>query len=211
MKFIKACLFVLLGGFLTLLLIVGIIAFLLTRPSPIAEPAPIPVSPQIAPKLVKQLEEKVIYFLHQIEEANKAGEIREVSLEITNAEVNAFIITQALPKIQEEMAKKEVPFKIEDIRISFTGEGAYIAIKTEFAGFKPHLTILADLQLAEGKPQIFIKKMDLGRLPLPGVVEKRLEEAIRGIKLPDLPIDIKTLDIQKGRIILEGLTKGKSQ
>ncbi len=212
MKILK-WLLISIGSLIGLLLILaGIFYFLASRPPAIkSEMRPVEVSAEAT----HSLEQKVKSFQQEVEGAARAGEKKPVKLEITEGE-----LTSKLNQfIQEQTSKEELPIEVKNIQVNVKNGELLLAGEANISGVKFQGGAKAAMRTEDGKIKLEVSKVDLGRLPLPGKVKKKVMSLIpeggTTLKLEDLPIglekglpvDLKNVRLEDGKLIIEGVTK----
>ena len=195
----------LIRGFITAIGIVGILfiitlimgyyLFCLTPPIK-AKMTPAMPSAEAA----ESFNQKFETFETEIEAAIDAGEKREVSLVITEQEVNN--------KMLDVLAEGELPLK--SVLINF-GDGYFLAyVVVENPGVSAKTGVLAQINIVEGDLKIAVEDFDLGKLPLPQSVKNGAEELLNimvRLRLADLPLEITNVEISSGKLTVVGSTK----
>ncbi|MBT9138514.1 MAG: hypothetical protein DDT31_01079 [Syntrophomonadaceae bacterium] len=193
----------------------GVVYFLISREIPYettpTTTSPLPVSPlppeliQKSPEAAQKLEEKINTFTQTINEASKAGVKKEVSIQITEGEVNSLIEK----RIQEGIP--ELPIKIKDMNVQLRDGLAQVNMIGVFMGVTINALTTVEVILTDGKPNIIVKDVNLGRVPLPGAIKNRLKDIIneqsKKIEMTELPFEFKDIVIKDGQIFIQGTTK----
>jgi len=211
MKIVKWTL-IFIGSLIGLLLIfAGIFYFLASRPPAIkSEMRPVEIS-----TVATSLEQKVKSFQQEVEEAARAGEEKPVKLEITEGE-----LTSKLNQfIQEQTSKEELPVEVKNIQVNVKDGELLLAGEAKVAGVKFQGGAKATIRAEDGEIKLEVSKVDLGRLPLPGKVKEKVMSLIpeegTTLKLEDLPlgleenlpVELKDLRLEDGKLVIEGITK----
>jgi hypothetical protein len=194
----------------SIILVLGIGYYLLTHP-----PAPpglaAEVSPEItqeSPEAAARLETKIETFQQEIQAAQAKGEKREVTLVITEGELNSMIRQQLAG---ERPAGMPADLNLEEVKVHFREDLLHFIIGVNIYGIKVTPIITADIVIIGGKPTIEVKSTDVGRVPLPGAVTDRLTQVLtqqlEGIGVLDLPIEVTKVVIGGGQLAIVGVTK----
>lgn len=204
MKFIKNCLTFIAILVLLLIFAAGTLFYFLTRsPEGKVETTPVPVTAEAA----QRLESKVESFIEQLDQAGKTGEQRRVTIEITEEELNSFIARE-LPRLQKEV---DFPFEVESVWVSLREGQARVTAQVNIAGFTPKLSATVGINVEDGVLKVDLKEIDLGRLPLPGLLKEQIDRFLQeGVDLSqmDLPFELRKVVIKDGKLIVEGVSKG---
>ena len=176
-------------------LIMGYYLFCLTPPIK-AKMAPAMPSAEAA----ESFNQKFETFEAEIEAAVDAGEEREVSLAITEQEVNN--------KMLDVLAEGELPLK--SVLINF-GDGHFLAyVVVENPGVSAKTGVLAQIKVVDGGLKIAVEDFDLGKLPLPQSAKNGVGELLTimvRLKLTDLPLEITNVEISNHKLTVVGSTK----
>lgn len=136
----------------------------------------------------------------QIKEAVGKGQKEEVSLVITEKEVNS--------KLVQMLAEGELPLK--KILINF-GDG-YFLTYVEFASpiGDAKTAAMGRFEIVDGKPKVVLSEFDLGRVPLPKSTKGRVEQVLDilvSLELADFQVDITDVQIKNHQLTITGTTK----
>ena len=195
----------LIKGFITIVGIIGILViialvmgyylFCLT-PGIQAKITPVAVTAEAA----QSFDQKLEAFQTQIDDAVSAGQEIEVSLTVTEKEVNS--------KFIEVLAEGELP--LEQMLINFR-DGHFLAYAVvDIPGVAAKTGTIGKIQVSNGDPNVVIEDFDLGKLPLPQAATSATEDLLNimvRLNLADLPLKITAVEISNGRLIVTGLTK----
>jgi hypothetical protein len=194
----------------SIVLVLGIGYYLVTRPpAPPQLPAGLPAEiTQESPAAAARLETKIEAFQQEIQAAQAKGEKREVTLVITEGELNS-MISQQLPG--ERSAGMPADLNLEEVKVYFREDLLHFIIGVNIYGIRVTPLITADIVIREGTPTIEVKSTDVGRVPLPGAVTDRLTQVLtrqlEGIGVLDLPIEVTEVIISGGQLTIVGVTK----
>lgn len=183
--------------FALLLLIAGIGGWLITGPAPIYRGTPVQVSDDAATRL----DDKIAEFEQQIAQASEGD---EVTLRITEEEATSKL---------DQMAKGgELPVEMNCIQIHFADSTVYGCARVGLV-IDMHVAIQATIGVEDGKPDITIESLHLGRLPIPKtLVDNVLTALEREIedRWEALPIGFEQIRIENGEMIIIGRLKQAS-
>jgi len=148
----------------------------------------------------QSLDQKLEALETGIEAAVDAGEEREISLTITEKEVNS--------KLAEILAEGELP--LEEILINF-GEGYFLVYaKVDVPGVDAKTGAKGQIQSVNGDPKVALEDLNLGKLPLPQAVSSGVEELLNimlRLRLADLPLETTDVEISNRQLTIAGLIK----
>ncbi len=201
--------FIGIGSFVALILmLLGVIYFLLTR-EPVISPLP-SESPsemtQESPEAAARLEEKIRTLNQEIEEAQTTGEQKQVTLIVTDAEINSLISQQLTTE-----KPADLPIDLQEIKVYFRQGLLYIIVrgKAEVMSFTALVT--GEISVKAGKPALIIKSIDMGKLPLPGTIAEKLtallNEQFQKSITANMPLEITSIVTTEGQAVVTGVTK----
>lgn len=198
MRVIKGCVTVIgiIGILAITTLIVGYFLFSLTPPIK-AEMLPFAASKEAA----QSFDQKIETLKAEIEAAVDAKEEKEVTLVITEQEINN--------KMLDLKAEGELP--LEDILINFDNKG-YLLVYSELAtpGVDAKTGVKGKMKVVEGNLKIVVEDFDLGKLPLPQSIKGGVESLLNILvspRLADLPMEITAIKVSNDQLAITGLTK----
>lgn len=191
-----------------LIMIIGIIAILATfalllgyylyslSPRIHARLTPVAVSAEAA----ESFDLKLRSAKTEIETAVSAGQKKELALSITDKEINS--------KVTQMKAKGELPAR--ELLINF-GDGYFLAYAVvDTPGVNAKIGAIGGVEVVKGTPKIVITEFNLGKLPLPKTINKRVEQILNiivSLQLADLPLEITNVQIKNHQLIILGTTK----
>ncbi len=112
-------------------------------------------------------------------------------------------------RIQEGIP--ELPIKIKDMNVQLRDGLAQVNMIGVFMGVTINALTTVEVILTDGKPNIIVKDVNLGRVPLPGAIKNRLKDIIneqsKKIEMTELPFEFKDIVIKDGQIFIQGTTK----
>jgi len=176
-----------------------LIGYYLYSLSPRIQARLIPVA--VSADAVQSFNQKLDELEGQIKAAVGAGENREVSLIITENEINS--------KLVQMLAEGELPL-LKRILINF-GDGYFLTYAVvDTPGIDAKTGLMGRVEIVEGEPEIVIDEFNLGKLPLPKSVDKRVEQLVNIIvtlQLPEVSLDITSAEIKNHQLTVTGITK----
>jgi len=157
----------------------------------------IPVS--VSAEAVQSFDQKIDELENQIEAAVDAGQNKEVSLIITESEVNS--------KFVQMLAEGELPM-LKRILINF-GDGYFLIYAVVDApGIDAKTGLMGQVEAVEGEPKIVIDEFNLGKLPIPKSVDKRVEQLLNiivSLQLPEVSLDITSVEIKDQQMTVNAI------
>jgi hypothetical protein len=176
-----------------------LIGYYLYSLSPGIQARLIPVA--VSADAVQSFDQKLDDLEGQIKAAVDAGENREVSLIITEKEINS--------KLVQMLAEGELPL-LKRILINF-GDGYFLTYAVvDTPGIDAKTGFMGQVEAIEGEPKIVIDEFNLGKLPLPKSVDKRAEQLLNiivSLQLPEVSLDITSVEIKEQQLTVTGTTK----
>lgn len=137
----------------------------------------------------------------QIKAAVDAGEKKQVSLVITEKEINS--------KLVQMLAEGELP-SLKRVLINF-GDGYFLTYAVvDTPGIDAKTGSMGRVEIIEGEPKVVIAEFNLGKLPLPKSVNRRVEQLLNimvNLQLPDVSLDITGVEIKNHQLTVTGTTK----
>lgn len=173
-----------------LLLIAGIGGYFVTGPAPIDD-WPNWVKPTDEAATI--LDDKIAALEQEIDEA-AAGE--ELTLKLTEEE--------ATSKLDRLARDGELSIEMEYIQVYFS-DGIVQTFARVDMGIDVQVAIEANIEVEDGKPDITIRHLNLGKIPIPKALidsimtalERALEE-----RWDDLHLELQEVDIERGEITI---------
>ena len=173
-----------------LLLIAGIGGYFVTGPAPIDD-WPNWVKPTDEAATI--LDDKIEALEQEIDEA-AAGE--ELTLKLTEEE--------ATSKLDRLARDGELSIEMEYIQVYFS-DGIVQTFARVDMGIDVQVAIEANIEVEDGKPDITIRHLNLGRIPIPKAlidsVMTALERALEE-RWDDLHLELQEVDIKRGEITI---------
>lgn len=149
---------------------------------------------------VKSFDQKISSTEDEIDSAVGAGQEKEITLTITDKEVNS--------KLIELRAKGELP--VRDASINF-GDGQFLAYAVvDVPGIDAKTAVTGQVEIEDGSPKIVVTDFNLGKLPLPESADKRAEQLLNVVlrlQLSDVPLEMTSIQIKDHQLTVTGTTK----
>jgi hypothetical protein len=149
---------------------------------------------------VKSFDQKISSAKDEIDAAVGAGQEKEVTLTITDKEVNS--------KLIELRAKGELP--VRDASINF-GDDQFLAYSMiDTPGINAKMAVIGQVEIVNGSPKIVVTEFNLGKLPLPESADRRAEQLLNvlvSLQLSDVPLEITDIQIKDHELTVTGTTK----
>jgi hypothetical protein len=142
-------------------------------PSPPKESVPSPSTPpkENAPPpepSAQSVEEKVADFGQTVADVYASGESQEVTLVLTEDEVN----DQAAIMLAQTEIPEDIPLEIKSIYIDLQPDNnLLVEAETTILGIGATLKATSQVSISEGKPKVDITKVSFGVIPTPGAVK----------------------------------------
>ena len=195
----------LIRGLITVIGIIGIIAlfalligYYLYSLSPPIQSKMVPILP--SPEAAQSFDQKVSSADDEIKAAVKAGQQKEVTIIITDKEVNS--------KIIQLRATGELPAK--EASINF-GDGNFLAYAMmETPGINAKMGVIGRVEIVDGTPKIVVDEFNLGKLPLPQATTTRVEQLLNimlSLRLADVPLEITSVQFTNHQLTIIGTTE----
>lgn len=198
MRLIKGLIMVI--GVIGVMVIVAlVIGYYLYSLSPPIQAKVIPVA--VSADASQSFDQKLDALKGQIKAAVDAGEKKQVSLVITEKEINS--------KLVQMLAEGELP-SLKRILINF-GDGYFLTYAVvDTPGIDAKTGLIGRIEITNGNPKVAIDEFDLGKLPLPKSVNRRVEQLLNimvNLQLPDVSLDITGVEIKNHQLTVTGTTK----
>lgn len=191
-----------------LIMVIGVIGILVTATlligyylyslSPPIQAKMVPILP--SPDAAQSFDQKISSAKDEIDAAADAGQKKEITLTITDKEVNS--------KFIELRAKGELPAR--DASINF-GDGQFLAYAVvDTPGINAKTAMIGQVEIVNGYPKIVIEDFNLGKLPLPESADRRVEQLLNvmvRLQLGDVPLEITNIQIKDHELAVTGTTK----
>ena len=191
-----------------LIMVIGVIGILVTGTlligyylyslSPPIQSKMVPILP--SSDAAQSFDQKISSAKDEIDAAVSAGQKKEVTITITDKEVNS--------KLIELRAKGELP--VRDASINF-GDGQFLAYSMiDTPGINAKAAVIGQVEIVNGSPEIVVEDFNLGKLPLPESTDRRVEQLLNvmaRLQLSDVPLEITNIQIKDHELTVTGTTK----
>ena len=150
----------------------------------------------------QSLDEKIDIFKDNIKSAAAAKVEKEVTLTLTEEEVNS--------KLIELMAEDKIQLK--EVLINFHDDFFLAYARLDNKGIDVKTGIIAQPDIEEGEIKIIVTEFQLGKLPLSKSNNERVGKILETIlkiedPIDELPLEITDFDIGDGKFTVEGMVK----
>ncbi len=155
----------------------------------------------VSAEALKSFEQKIGSFKKQAETAAEAKEKKQLTLSITNEEINS--------KIVEQLAEGELPLK--QMAINFNEDVCKIYAVFNNPGIKAKVGLITQLTVQKNNIKLVVNDFQLGRLPLTKSVVKQMGNIadilvrLEGFT-EDLPVEITSIAVEDELLILRVVT-----
>ncbi|MDO8577652.1 MAG: hypothetical protein Q7R50_00530 [Dehalococcoidales bacterium] len=127
-----------------------------------------------------------------------------VSLNITQQEMTS--------KVNEELAGLKLPegLSVGNVTINFQDGKALVSAPIKYSALTGTAGMAINVQTVNGTPMIAVQDIDFGALPIPQALKDQITGMIPNggkIDLGDIPVDITSIQIIDGQIVMNGVTK----
>jgi len=137
----------------------------------------------------------------QITAAVSAGESKQVSLVITESEINS--------KLVQMLAEGELS-QLKRVLINL-GDGYFLIYAVvDTPGIDAKTGSMGRVEIIEGKPKVVIDEFNVGKLPLPQSIKERAEQLMNiivSLQLPEVSLNITGVEIKNHELTVNGITK----
>src|SRR4030042_44566 len=175
-----------------------VIGYYLYSLSPPIQAKMVPILP--SPEAAQSFDQKINSAKDEIDAAVNAGQTKEITLTITDKEVNS--------KLIELRAKGELPAR--DASINF-GDGQFLAYAVvDTPGINAKTAMIGQVEIVDGSPKIVVTDFNLGKLPLSESADNRAEQLLNvlvSLQLSDVPLEITDIQIKDHELTVTGTTK----
>jgi len=148
----------------------------------------------------QSFDQKISSAKAEIDAAVNAGQKKEVTITITDKEMNS--------KLIELRATGELP--VREALINF-GNGKFLAYAViDTPGINAKTATIGQVEIVNGSPRIVIEDFNLGKLPLPESADRRAEQLLNlmvRLQLSDVPLEITNIQIEDHQFTVTGTTK----
>ena len=187
------------GSILALALIAaGVLGYVITGPAPkVVEAQPIPITGEAA----QRLDDKIEALRREIHEACLRGESTEFTLVITEEEASS--------KVMQLAFTDQINLDIKYAQCYFREGRAKCSGKVDVV-LNLDISIEAEIKVKEGKPDINVKGLHIGRLPVTATLVDQIMRAVTAHYQERLDATEAVLDeitIGDGELIVKGHSK----
>ncbi len=177
-----------------LLIIAGAGYFILSNLSPPEPPTPSPAAaepppppsesaPPEPPAPVKEseppapsFEEKIEDFIKAMADVSASGESKEVTLVLTEAEINQ----QAAMVLAQAEIPEDIPLEIKSVHLDLQADNNLVnEVETVTYGFEVTIKVKTKVGIKEGKPDVEITDVSFGFIPLPAAVKDKIVDFLK--------------------------------
>ncbi len=153
-----------------------------------------------SPEAAQSFDQKISSTKAEIEAAADAVQAKQVTLTITDREINS--------KMIELRAKGELP--VREALINF-GDGNFLAYAVvDTPGINAKTAMIGQVEIMNGSPKIVLGDFNLGKLPLPESAKQRVEQLLNimvNLQLSDVPLEITNVQFSNHELTVTGTTK----
>ncbi|MBN2462778.1 MAG: hypothetical protein JXB43_04175 [Dehalococcoidia bacterium] len=153
-----------------------------------------------SPEAAQSFDQKISSTKAEIEAATDAVQAKQVTLTITDREINS--------KMIELRAKGELP--VREALINF-GDGNFLAYAVvDTPGINAKTAMIGQVEIMDGSPKIVLGDFNLGKLPLPESATQRVEQLLNimvNLQLSDVPLEITNVQFSNHELTVTGTTK----
>jgi len=196
----------LIKGFIMVIGIIGVmvifallIGYYLYSLSPRIQESVTPVA--VSADAAESFDQKLDTLESQITAAVSAGESKQVSLVITESEINS--------KLVQMLAEGELS-QLKRVLINL-GDGYFLIYAVvDTPGIDAKTGSMGRVEIIEGKPKVVIDEFNVGKLPLPQSIKERAEQLMNiivSLQLPEVSLNITGVEIKNHELTVNGITK----
>ena len=197
MRVIRGCVTII-GVVGVLAIVTVLMAYYLYSLSPRIRAQMVPVA--VTAEAAQSLGQKIETLETEIDEAVAAGQEREISLVVTEKELNS--------KLIELLAEGEL--QLNEVLVNFR-EGYFLVYAVvDVPGVAARMGAKGHLQVVDGDAKVLIEDFDLGKLPMPQSANSAIEQMLDimvSLRLADLPLELTGIEINNGELTASGLVK----
>jgi hypothetical protein len=148
----------------------------------------IPVT--VTAEAAKSFDQKLEGLRAETKKTIETGENQDINLTITDNEINS--------KLLEVLAEGKIPFHLSKPLINLRDGRFLVYGVVDVPGIPAKIGAAGRIEIADGSPKIIIEDFDLGKLPLPKSVNKRVEDITNimvKLQMADWPLEMSKLTI----------------
>jgi len=176
-----------------------LIGYYLYSLSPRIQESVTPVA--VSADAAESFDQKLDTLESQITAAVSAGESKQVSLVITESEINS--------KLVQMLAEGELS-QLKRVLINL-GDGYFLIYAVvDTPGIDAKTGSMGRVEIIEGKPKVVIDEFNVGKLPLPQSIKERAEQLMNiivSLQLPEVSLNITGVEIKNHELTVNGITK----
>jgi hypothetical protein len=151
---------------------------------------------------VQSFDNKVDAFKTEINDAVAIENKKEVTLEITEEEINS--------KIVELLAEGDLPCR--DLLINFEDDYCWTYAIMNNRGVDAKIGLITQFEVEDGDVNVVVEDFSLGKLPLPKSIDERVSSLLDIVWMSqapfdELPFEITYISIDKGSVTIDGVTE----
>ncbi len=140
--------------------------------APPEPPAPVKESEPPAPSF----EEKIEDFIKAMADVSATGESKEVTLVLTEAEINQ----QATMVLAQAEIPEDIPLEIKSVHLDLQADNNLVnEVETVTYGFEVTIKVKTKVGIKEGKPDVEITDVSFGFIPLPAAVKDKIVDFLK--------------------------------
>ena len=150
----------------------------------------------------KSFDQKLDGLRAEIKKATETGEKKDITLTITENEVNS--------KLGEVLAEGKLPLNLSKPLINFRDGRFLVYGIVDAPGVPAKIGAVGRIEIANGSPKIVIEDFNLGKLPLSKGVSKRAEDITNimvKLQLADWPLELTKVSITDRQLTLSARVK----
>jgi hypothetical protein len=193
---------VLIGGIVAVFLVFNVFDREAAAPTPVPTPTPAPAPtstppPAPAPPSGPSLEDKLKDLEQVIIEVRTSDQPQEVTIVLTEAEVNA----QASQSLTQQQQSGD--FKVLSVRIDLKPNNNMVSeLQAQALGFTIPIKVNMTVGVKDGKPAVTISDISFGMLPVPQTMKDQIAAAIAN-NIDDLVMQMTQQGVGGGGVIFE--------
>lgn len=188
-------------GVISILIAIAVaIGYFLFTLTPWLQARMIPVA--VTAEAAKSFDQKLDGLRAETKKAIESGEKKEITLTITENEVNS--------KLLEALAEGKMPFKLSKPLVNFRDGRFLVYGILDTPGVPAKVAARGRIDVGNGSPKIVIEDFNLGKLPLPKGVAKRVEgitNIMVKLQLADWPLELTKVSITDRQLTFSARVK----
>lgn len=157
--------------------------------------------PPVSYDAVQSFDNKVDAFKTEVKEAVAAEKQTDVSLQLTEEELNS--------KIVELLAEGKLPCR--DLLVNFEDDYCWLYTRLDNRGVDAKIGLIAQFDVVDGDVDVIVEDFFLGKLPLSKSIDEKVDKLLDIIWMmqspfEDMPVQLTYISVDKGSITIEGFT-----